>query len=170
MKASLVNLLMSDLYRYRELTGRFDRPVRKRDLWECFLKPRCLPVALYRISHHLHLAGLTRLAQVVSWLLFFTFGAEINCRTEIGPGLFLPHANGIVIGAICIGANATIYHQVTIGASRLEFEMIRRPVIGSDVTIGSGAKILGDISIPDGTFISANSVITHRNVTDIKVI
>ena len=166
MKTSLLDLLMSDLYRYRELAGAPDRPVRKRDLWEC-LKPRSLPVTLYRISHHLHLAGLTPLAQIVAWLLFFMFGAEINCRTKVGPGLFLPHANGIVIGAISIGANATIYHQVTIGASRLEFDMINRPVVGSDVTIGSGAKILGDITIPDGAFIAANSVISYRNVKDL---
>ena len=91
----------------------------------------------------------------------FLFGIEIASACSIGPGLFLPHSSGTVIGAWSIGANSTIFHGVTLGAKNLalDFDITSRPVLGDNVTIGAGAKILGGIRIGDNAVVGANSVV-----------
>ena len=160
---SLIQFLLSDLERYYFYTGRPDRKPRKIELWKCFLVPRCLLATLYRISHSFNKGGWVILGQLTTWFAFFLFGSEINSRTDIGPGLYFPHPNGSVIGAKSIGCNAVIYHQTTIGAARVEFGMENRPVLGDNIVIGAGAKILGDFSLPDGCMVKANSLVTKHN-------
>lgn len=166
---TLLELLKSDLERYYFYSGQAGRGVRGADIYKCFLIPRCMLASLYRISHSLYKSGFIKIAQLISWTSFFIFGSEINCKTEIGPHLFFPHSNGIVIGAKSIGAYAVIYHQVTIGATRIDFLGDSRPVIGDNVFIGSGAKVLGDISVPDNSLITANQVVTYKNVDSLKI-
>ena len=90
------------------------------------------------------------------------FGIEIAVNCEIGAGLYFPHTVGTVIGARKIGQNALIYQGVTIGAKHIDigFDPSSRPLIGNDVTIGSGAKILGGIEIGNNVSIGANAVVT----------
>ena len=84
-------------------------------------------------------------------------GADIPVNCKIGGGLSIPHPNGIVIHSRAqIGANCLIFHQVTIGSREGE-EML--PVIGGDVNIGAGAKILGNVRIGDHANIGANAVV-----------
>ena len=92
---------------------------------------------------------------------FFLFGIEIAVRCPIGPGLFLPHTQGTVIGAWRIGADATIFQGVTLGAKEVDFSYAEssRPAIGAGVTVGSGAKVLGGLVVGDGARIGANSVV-----------
>ena len=78
----------------------------------------------------------------------------------------MPHPNGIVIGATAIGRNAVIYHQVTIGAARVESGMDNRPILGDNVVVGSGAKIIGDFSLPSDCVIKVNSVVSKHNYLD----
>lgn len=79
----------------------------------------------------------------------------IGRGAEFGPGFVLIHSMGVVInGSVRGGANVSIEHQVTIGAERRQ-----SPVIGDDVFIGAGAKILGSITIGDGARIGANAVV-----------
>lgn len=82
-------------------------------------------------------------------------------RCKIGSGLFLPHTQGTIIGAERIGKNATIHQQVTIGAKEADiaFSNDQRPVIGDNVMIGSGAKVLGNITIGSNVKIGANTVV-----------
>ena len=160
---SLVDLLLSDLERYYFYSGAKSRVPNKYELWRCFVIPRCLLVTIYRISHSCFKRRWVVMGQMLTWLGFFLFGSELNCRTVIGPGLFLPHSNGIVIGAISIGGNAVIYHQVTIGAARVEVGMDNRPILGDNVVVGSGAKILGDFSLPSDCVVKANTVVTKHN-------
>lgn len=84
------------------------------------------------------------------------FGQCIIGRgAEFGRGFVLIHSQGIVInGSVRGGRNIHIEHQVTIGAERNQ-----SPVLGSDIFIGAGAKILGAISIGDGARIGANAVV-----------
>ncbi|MGE4504711.1 MAG: serine O-acetyltransferase [Desulfovibrionaceae bacterium] len=83
-------------------------------------------------------------------------GADIPFNENIGPGLAMPHPNGVVIHSnAIIGANCTIYQQTTIGRNH----RIGEPVIGNEVIIGAGAKILGSVTIGDGARIGANSVV-----------
>jgi serine O-acetyltransferase len=93
-------------------------------------------------------------------MLFNKFNAVFcNCiigrGAQFGPGFVLIHSTGVVInGSVRGGCNVLIEHQVTIGADRRE-----SPMIGNDVFIGAGAKVIGAVSVGDGARIGANAVV-----------
>ncbi len=89
------------------------------------------------------------------------FGLEVSPRCEIGPGFVLPHTSGTVIGAGRIGSNATIFHGVTLGTKILDrgFDLAMRPMVGDNVVLGAGCKILGGITLGDNVTVGANSVV-----------
>lgn len=81
----------------------------------------------------------------------------IGRGADFGPGFVLVHATGVVInGSVRGGSNVKIEHQVTIGAERR-----LSPVIGNDVFLGAGAKVIGSITIGDGAKVGANAVVVH---------
>jgi serine O-acetyltransferase len=81
----------------------------------------------------------------------------IGRGAEFGPGFILIHSIGVVInGSVRGGANVKIEHQVTIGAERRQ-----SPVIGNDVFIGAGAKVIGSVTVGDGARIGANAVVVR---------
>ncbi|RZS91602.1 serine O-acetyltransferase [Motilibacter rhizosphaerae] len=88
-----------------------------------------------------------------------TTGIRINERADIGPGLHIAHHGTTIIGAVTMGANATITHSVTIGRSGRRGERAT-PVIGDRVWIGPGAVITGGLHIGDDVVIGANAVVT----------
>lgn len=96
-------------------------------------------------------------------MAYFLFGVEVTAECDIGPGLFLPHTQGTVIGAARIGQNCTIYQGVTLGARELDmsFDHEQRPVLGDDVIVGSGAKVIGPVNIGDGARIGSNANLTE---------
>lgn len=103
------------------------------------------------------LRAVQRLATAV-WLRG-VLGAEIPTSIPIGPGLYLPHsARGCVLHhSTRIGAGCTLYHRVTIGMSR--DDAAAGPVIGDRVYLGTGAAVLGQIRVADGTRVGANAVL-----------
>lgn len=153
--------LYADLSRAKQLQGVGESSKYSLTFWLGIFSPRFVPVLLCRVSHLMYLYKLTPLAKVFSLINFFLFGLEVGIRCEIGKGLFFPHTSGIVIGAVSIGNNATIYQGVTIGARELDFSFLEssRPIIGSNVTISTGAVIIGPIQIGDRVVIGANSVV-----------
>ncbi len=154
-------LLYADLARQLELEGRADmRPTLGR-LCARLLHPRFLPLVLYRLSHAAYRRGFRPGAYLCSYANLVLFGLEIPARCTIGGGLFLPHTQGTVIGAVEIGVNATIYQGVTLGARTLDmgFDAALRPRVGNGVTIGAGAKVLGGILLGDNVKVGANSVV-----------
>lgn len=89
---------------------------------------------------------------------------EFPARCKIGKGLWLPHGtNGIILhGDSVIGNNVVLHHQVTLGMRKFgEEKAFQAPRIGDDVIIGTGAKILGDITIGDKSIIGANAVVIN---------
>ena len=79
---------------------------------------------------------------------------------QIGDGILIDHGSGVVIGETAIiGDRVTIYQGATIGATGNEKTFKRHPTIGSDVIIGSGAKVLGPVTIGDNVKVGANSVV-----------
>jgi serine O-acetyltransferase len=76
--------------------------------------------------------------------------------TEIGPGMFVSHGQATVLSAEHIGANLQVHQGVTVG---WDYRSDRRPIIGDDVFIGAGAKILGAVTVGDGAVIGANAVV-----------
>src|SRR5829696_3187533 len=86
---------------------------------------------------------------------------EIHPSAEIGDGLFIDHGTGVVIGETAeVGDNVTMYQGVTLGGTGFATGK-RHPTVEDNVTIGSGAKLLGPITIGHGAKIGANSVVIH---------
>ena len=114
-------------------------------------------MVLYRLMQASREHKLAPLEMVFNKLNAVVGGAIIGRGAEFGPGFVLIHSNGVVInGSVKGGANVKIEHQVTIGAERRQ-----SPIIGNDVFIGAGAKIVGPVRIGDGARIGANAVVVH---------
>jgi len=126
----------------------------------CF-NPRMVPVVLLRLAEFFHVLHLGFIAKIFSILNVVFFGIEVSPQVQIGGGLFLPHTLGTVIGAASIGDNCTIMQGVTFGTSEpdMGFTISKRPVIGNDVLIGAGAKVIGRITVGDHARIGANAVV-----------
>ncbi len=122
---------------------------------------RVLPVVLFRISSKLYHSSWRRSANLIALINLLVFRVEIPARAIIGEGLVLPHPGGIVLGSASIGNNVTIFQNVTIGARVFEpdYDFDKRPVIRSGVTIGTGAVLLGPITIGESATIAANSLV-----------
>lgn len=126
----------------------------------CF-NPRIAPVAVLRLAEFFHEHNLGLIAKLFAIINVVIFGIEVSPKVQIGGGLFLPHTVGTVIGAERIGDNCTIMQGVTLGSSEpdMGFTMSTRPVIGNDVLIGAGAKVIGRVTVGDHTKIGANAVV-----------
>ena len=99
--------------------------------------------------------------------LFLLRNNQFPFETQIGAGLRLPHLMGIVIsGGAVIGTDCTIFQQVTLG----EDERGKNPVIGNNVMIGAGAKIIGGAVIGDNVKVGANAVVTKTIPSNCTVI
>jgi serine O-acetyltransferase len=159
----LRQLLSNDLARQYSLEGKLHRHPGCFRILCRLLHPRFLPIVLYRASRASKLARIPLLPHVFGYLNLMLFGMDVTATCEIGPGIFFPHTSGIVIGASSIGSNVTLYQGVTLGAKQLDmhFDPSTRPTIGNNVTLGSGAKILGGITIGDNVKVGANSVVVH---------
>src|SRR3990170_345873 len=106
---------------------------------------------LHRIAHGLWRRGWLVAARFLSHVSRFLTGIEIHPAARIGPGLFIDHGMGVVIGETAeIGANVTIYQGVTLGGTSLE-KVKRHPTIGDRVVIGAGASILGPFTVGAGS-------------------
>jgi serine O-acetyltransferase len=117
----------------------------------------------YRVAHALHEAGVGVLPRLIAMVTRAVTGIEIHPAACIGEGLFIDHGAGVVIGETAeIGDDVTLYQGVTLGGTGFATGK-RHPTVQDNVTIGSGAKLLGPITIGHGAKIGANSVV----ITDV---
>jgi serine O-acetyltransferase len=124
----------------------------------------------YRISHWLWRRGARLPGRLCSALTAWLTGVDIHPGAILGPGLFIDHATGVVIGETAeIGTDVTMYHGVTLGGSSLTHGK-RHPTVGDRVTIGAGAKILGPITIGHDSRIGANAVVVTSVPPDSVVV
>lgn len=113
----------------------------------------------YRITNTLRRFGVPFFPRWISQIGKFFTGIEIHPGARIGDGLFIDHGMGVVIGeTTIIGENVTIYQGVTLGGTGKERGK-RHPTIGNNVVVGTGAKVLGNITIGDNSYIGANAVV-----------
>jgi serine O-acetyltransferase len=113
----------------------------------------------HRISRWLWQHGLKLPGRWVSHLFRALTGIEIHPGATIGPGFFIDHGMGVVIGETAeIGADVTLYHGVTLGGTSLA-KGKRHPTLEDRVVVGAGAKILGAITIGADSRIGANAVV-----------
>ena len=118
-------------------------------------------VVLHRIAHWFKSHGVPALGPAVARCNQFLTGVDIGPAAQIGPGLLIVHGQGIVVGGHArIGSNATLLQQVTIGSPSPDHRE-RTPVIGDDVFLGAGAKLIGAITVGDGSLIGVNAVVTQ---------
>ena len=128
-----------------------------------FFHPRLMPIALFRISAFFYRNHFVVLANIFSVINQICFGLEISPKVKVGKGFFMPHCRATVIGANEIGDHVTIYQNVTIGAKYLDFsyDQSSRPRIGNNVVIGTGATVLGPITVSDGVRIGPHSLVNQ---------
>ncbi|WP_374074992.1 serine O-acetyltransferase EpsC [Bdellovibrio bacteriovorus] len=114
----------------------------------------------HRIAHALYKAHLYFLARLVAEISRLLTGIEIHPGAQVGKRLVIDHGMGVVIGETAvIGNDCIIFHGVTLGG--LKFDPVKRhPTVGNKVLIGTGAKVLGPVTIGDGAMIGANAVVT----------
>lgn len=116
-------------------------------------------ILYYRVSHWLYRHHLRFLARWVSQHAKWTTGVEIHPAATIGRRLVIDHGAGVVIGATAeIGDDCLIYQGVTLGGTGISTGK-RHPTLGNGVMVGSGAKILGPITIGDHARVAANAVV-----------
>lgn len=133
-------------------------------------------IIIYRGAHWLWQRGWHLTARIISQTARFLTGIEIHPAAEIGAGFMIDHGMGVVIGETTeIGENVTLYHDVTLGGRKLFDENgnkleKRHPTIGNNVTIGSGAQILGPITIGNNVKIGSNAIVIKDIPADCTVV
>ena len=140
----------------------FDRDPAARSRLEVVL---CYPglhaVWGYRLAHRLWAHNFKLLGRWLSQMVRGVTGVEIHPGAKIGPGFFIDHGMGVVIGETAeVGANVTLYHGVTLGGVSLQ-KGKRHPTLEDDVVVGAGAKVLGAITVGAGSRIGANAVVVR---------
>ena len=116
-------------------------------------------VVLYRLAHWFKSRGIPILGPLIARYNQFLTGVDIAPGAVIGPGLRLSHGTGLVIGGFAkLGGGALLLHGVTIGSPH-PGSVEKMPVIGDNVFIGAGAKVIGDITIGDDVFIGVNAIV-----------
>ena len=125
-----------------------------------FNSPGLHAIWSYRLAHAVwQHERLRPAARLLSTATRAVTGVEIHPGARIGRRFFIDHGMGVVIGATAeIGDDVMLYHGVTLGGRSLD-KVKRHPTLGSGVTVGAGAKILGAIEVGDGVQIGANSVV-----------
>ncbi len=163
MRRGLLELIRSDLGRFTETYRlRGQRFSKARVLFESVLfKPGFQAVLLYRLSHWLYQHGRTYLAWTIARLGQSLTGAEIEFNAEIGPGLFIAHPGGIVVGrGTRLGRHTTLFQGVTFGARSWHPDEIRRfPAAGDSCFFCAGAAVLGGIRIGNDCVVAAGAVL-----------
>lgn len=125
--------------------------------------PSLVALRLYRWSHWLHGTRFRQLAWPLWSLNVYVTGADISPSTEIGPGCYLGHAVGCAINGK-IGSNALIFGGAVIGGGRGHGDVgggDGLPVVGDNLVLGHGAKIIGPIRVGDNVTVGALSLVLH---------
>ena len=142
-------------------------PAAKSKLSLILTYPGVKAVFFHRIANFFSVAKFDLIARIISQFSRFLTGIEIHPGAIIGKNLFIDHGMGVVIGETSdIGDNVTIYHMATLGGiapsinSNDQRNIKRHPTIKDEVVIGSGAQVLGPVTVGRCAKIGANAVIT----------
>ena len=142
-------------------------PAAKSKLSLILTYPGVKAVFFHRLANFFSTAKFNLIARIISQFSRFLTGIEIHPKAKIGKNLFIDHGMGVVIGETSeIGNNVTIYHMVTLGGiapsinSNNQRNVKRHPTIEDEVVIGSGAQVLGPVTVGCCAKIGANAVIT----------
>jgi serine O-acetyltransferase len=156
----IVFMVITLVFFYKEVKGVMDRDPAATNTFEVlFLYSGLHAIVLHRIAHKLWTWKVPFIPRAISQLARFFTGIEIHPAARIGQGLFIDHGMGVVIGETAIiGNNVLLYQGVTLGGTGKETGK-RHPTLGNNIVVGAGAKILGNITIGDNSYIGANAVV-----------
>jgi len=135
-----------------------------------FCYPGLAAVTNYRLAHELRLLAVPIIPRMITEAAHSATGIDIHPGAVIGESFFIDHGTGIVIGETCIiGNRVRIYQGVTLGAKSFQLDeegnavrgIERHPIVEDDVTIYSGATILGRVTIGCGSVIGGNVWLVH---------
>jgi len=142
-------------------------PAAKSKLSIVLTYPGAKAVFFHKIANFFAIAKFHLVARIISQFSRFLTGIEIHPRANIGKNLFIDHGMGVVIGETSeIGDNVTIYHMATLGGispsvnSNEQRNIKRHPTLKDNVVVGSGAQILGPVTVGKNAKIGANAVVT----------
>ena len=147
-------------------------PAAKSKLSIILTYPGAKAVFFHKIANFFAIAKFHLVARIISQFSRFLTGIEIHPKANIGKNLFIDHGMGVVIGETSeIGDNVTIYHMATLGGispsvnSNEQRNIKRHPTLKDNVVVGSGAQILGPVTVGKNAKIGANAVVT-KNVPE----
>jgi len=151
----------SGLFAYLDSVKARDPAARSR--WETLLYPGVWALALHRLGHWLYGGELYFLARLVNHIARFLTAIDIHPGARIGRNFFIDHGFTVVGETANIGNDVTIYQNVTLGGTNPSTGIggKRHPTIEDDVVIGSGAQVLGPITVGRGARVGANAVVTR---------
>lgn len=130
---------------------------------EFLLYPGFQAITFHRFIHLLWNLRIPFFPRLLSQISRFLTGLEIHPGATIGKGFFVDHGAGVVIGETAeIGDNCVLFHNVTLGGTG-KHQGKRHPSLGSNVFVGTGATLLGPISIGDNTNVGANAFVVMRD-------
>ena len=142
-------------------------PAAKSKLSIILTYPGAKAVFFHKIANFFAIAKFHLDARMISQFSRFLTGIEIHPKANIGKNLFIDHGMGVVIGETSeIGDNVTIYHMATLGGispsvnSNEQRNIKRHPTLKDNVVVGSGAQILGPVTVGKNAKIGANAVVT----------
>jgi serine O-acetyltransferase len=159
---------------FRAIREQFDTifredPAAKSRLEIVLCYPGFHAILLHRAAHRLYRANIPILPRFVSQISRFLTGIEIHPGARIGRRFFIDHGMGVVIGETTeIGDDVLVYQGVTLGGTGNE-QGKRHPTLGNNVVVGTGAKVLGGITIGSHVKIGAGSVVV-RPVPDYSTV
>ena len=142
-------------------------PAAKSKLSIILTYPGAKAIFFHKIANFFAIAKFNLIARIISQFSRFLTGIEIHPKANIGKNLFIDHGMGVVIGETSeIGENVTIYHMATLGGispsinSNEQRNIKRHPTLKDNVVVGSGAQILGPVTVGKNAKIGANAVVT----------
>jgi len=136
-------------------------PAAKSGLEILLCYPGLHALVLHRLAHWLYRRKRFVIARVISHKARFFTGIEIHPGAKIGERLFIDHGMGVVIGETAeLGDDVLLYQGVTLGGTGNEHGK-RHPTLGNRVVVGTGAAVLGNITLEDDVKVGAGSVVVH---------
>ena len=140
--------------------------------------PGVRAIAIQRLAHELYMLNVPLIPRMMTEYAHSETGIDIHPGATIGKGVFIDHGTGVVVGETAvIGDNVRIYQGVTLGAANFPKNACgmlikgakRHPTVGKNVTIYSGASVLGDITIGDNSVIGGNVWLTESLPSGTKI-
>lgn len=162
---SLLQLIREDIGCVRQRD-----PAARSELETLLTYPGVHAIIWHRIAHRLWKADWRFAARLLSWLGRFLSNIDIHPAATIGRRFFIDHGACVVIGETSeVGDDVTLYHGVTLGGTSW-FPGKRHPTLEDGVVVGAGAKILGPITVGQGTRVGANSVVIESTPPEVTVV